>query len=104
MDQITGIDPLYAIGSQVNVNKVHTKKDAEKEFVAVFLQQVMKDVFKAQSSMMGDEGALGMFSDNLYNDIMISKVSRDLAENKAFGFDDAMMNKLPPSVISRMVK
>jgi Rod binding domain-containing protein len=84
---IPAIDPLYAIGNNVNLSKVRTKEDAQKEFVSMFLSQVMKDVFKAQSSMFGDEGSLGTFSDNLYNDIMMSKISGDLAATKAFGFD-----------------
>jgi hypothetical protein len=84
---IPSIDPLYALGANVNVNKVRTKKEAEKEFVSVFLSQVMKDVFKAQSSMFGDEGALGAFSNNMFNDIMMQRVTADMVANKAYGFD-----------------
>lgn len=84
---VPGIDPLYAIGSNINVNKIKSKEDANKEFVSVFVSQIMKQVFKSQSSMFGEEGNLGMFSDNLYNDILLSKISREIAENKSFGFD-----------------
>jgi Rod binding domain-containing protein len=90
---VPAIDPLYAVGSNVNVNNIKTKQDVEREFVSVFLSQVMKDVFKAQSTMFGDEGALGEFSGNMYNDIMMQKVSSDLAANKAFGFDKLMVGE-----------
>ncbi len=84
---VPAIDPLYALGRNVGVGKVRSKEDVQKEFVSMFLAQIMKDVFKAQSSMFGEEGALGTFSDNLYNDIFLAKVSRDMASSKAFGFD-----------------
>jgi len=87
MDTITGINPLYAIGSNINVNRISTKKDVEREFVGIFISQVMGNVFKGQGSLFGSEGALGTYTDNLYNDIMLSKISREIAENKAFGFD-----------------
>jgi len=87
---ITGIDPLYAIGGNVSISKVRTKADAEREFASVFISQILKEVFKNQSSMFGQEGALGMFSDNLYNDILVAKLSGEIAQNKAFGFDKLM--------------
>ncbi len=84
---VSGIDPLYAIGSSVNVNKIQSKADADQEFASIFISQVLKEVFKAQTSMFGEEGTLGMFSDNLYNDIMVAKMSSEIAKNKSFGFD-----------------
>ena len=87
---ITGIDPLYAIGSSVNLKKVRTKADAQHEFASLFVSQVIKEVFKGQSSMFGEEGSLGAFSNNLYNDILIAKISSEIAQNKAFGFDKMM--------------
>ena len=87
---ITGIDPLYAIGSNVNLNRVRTKAEAEHEFASLFVSQVIKEVFKSQSSMFGEEGSLGAFSDNLYNDIMVAKISSEIAQNKAFGFEKMM--------------
>ena len=84
---VTGIDPLYAIGSNVNVSKIQTKTDANQEFASIFVSQVLKEVFKAQTSMFGEEGTLGMFSDNLYNDIMVAKMASEIAKNKSFGFD-----------------
>lgn len=88
---VTGIDPLYAIGSNVNMSKIRTKADAGREFSSVFVSQILKEVFKNQSSMFGQEGTLGMFSDNLYNDILIAKISSEIAKNKAFGFDKRVM-------------
>jgi Rod binding domain-containing protein len=88
---ITGIDPLYAIGSSINLNKVRTNADASREFASVFISQILKEVFKNQSSMFGEEGTLGPFSDNLYNDILIAKISSEIAQNKSFGFDKLMM-------------
>ena len=87
---ITGIDPLYAIGSNVNMNRVRTKAEAGHEFASLFVSQVIKEVFKSQSSMFGEEGSLGAFSDNLYNDILIAKISSEIAQNKSFGFDKIM--------------
>jgi hypothetical protein len=84
---VSPIDPLYALGGNVPVNKPRTKAEVQQEFVSVFLSQIMKDVFKAQSSMFGDEGEMGMFADNMYNDVFLSKVTRDLAANPAFAFD-----------------
>ena len=89
---VPAIDPLYAIGSNININKVSTKADVQREFVSVFMSQILKEVFKSQSSMFGEEGELGMFSDNLYNDVLLTKISRDMAESKAFGFDDLIAN------------
>lgn len=88
---ITGIDPLYAIGSSINLNRVGTKTDAGHEFVSVFISQILKEVFKNQSSMFGEEGTLGMYSDNLYNDILIAKISSEIAKSKSFGFDKLVM-------------
>jgi Rod binding domain-containing protein len=82
-----GIDPLYAIGSNVNLSRIRSKEDASREFASLFISQILKEVFKNQGSMFGEEGSLGMFSDNLYNDILISKISGDLAASKSFGFD-----------------
>ena len=87
---ITGIDPLYAIGSNVNLKRVRTKAEAGREFASVFISQILKEVFKNQNSMFGEEGSLGAFSDNLYNDIMIAKISSEIAQNKSFGFDKMM--------------
>lgn len=85
---IAGIDPISAFGNNnIKMNKTRTKEEVNKEFVAMFISQVMKDVFKAQSSMFGDEGAMGTFSENMYNDIMMSKISSDIAATKLFGFD-----------------
>ena len=98
---IPGINPLSAIGSDINMfnvntNKVNTKAGADKEFVSIFVSQILKQVFENQSSMFGDEkeeGALGDFSKNLYNDIMMAKISSEIAQNKAFGFDKLMMGR-----------
>lgn len=87
---ISGIDPLSAIGSSIDVNKISSKKDVEHEFVSIFISQVMGNVFKAKSAAFGGESALGTFSDDLYNEIMLSKISREIAENKAFGFDNLL--------------
>ena len=87
---ITGIDPLYAIGSNINFNRVRTKSEVDREFASIFVSQVLKEVFKNQGSMFGEEGSLGAFSDNLYNDIMIAKISSEIAQNKSFGFDKLM--------------
>jgi Rod binding domain-containing protein len=89
---MAGIDPLFAIGSNVNVNKVRTKEQAGKEFVSVFMSQMLKQIFKAQSSMFGEEGSLGAFSDNLYNDLLISKISAEMAESKIFDLDKMGIN------------
>jgi len=87
---IAGIDPLYAIGSNVNLSKMRSKEDVSREFASIFISQILKEVFKSQGSMFGEEGSLGMFSDNLYNDILISKISGDMAASKSFGFDRLM--------------
>lgn len=87
---VPGIDPLYAVGKNINFNKVRSKEDASREFASIFISQILKDVFKAQSSMFGDEGALGVYSNNLYNDIMISKLSGEIAANKSYNFDKLM--------------
>jgi Rod binding domain-containing protein len=79
---ITGIDPLYAIGANINLNKIRTKEDAAREFSSIFISQILKEVFKNQSSMFGEEGSLGAFSDNLYNDILVAKISSEIAKNK----------------------
>ena len=95
---ITGIDPLYAIGSSVGTNKIRTKENASTEFVSIFVSQILKEVFKAQSSMFGEEGSLGMFSYNLYNDILLSRISREIAENKSYGFDKILAGQMPRNV------
>ena len=88
MDFFTaGIDPLYAIGSNINISKVRSKDDAKREFASVFVSQILKEVLKNQSSMFGEEGSLGMYSHNLYNDIFIAKVANDIAYSSSFGFD-----------------
>lgn len=84
---VTGVDPLYAIGSNISLNKVRTKADAGREFSSIFVSQILKEVLKNQSSMFGDEGTLGMFSDNLYNDILVAKIASEIAKDKSFGFD-----------------
>ena len=89
---VTGIDPLYAIGSSINLNRVRTKADAGREFSSIFVSQILKEVFKNQSAMFGEEGTLGMFSGNLYNDILIAKISSEIAQNKSFGFDKIVMD------------
>jgi Rod binding domain-containing protein len=89
-DMISAIDPLSAIGSNINLNTIRSKKDVESEFVSLFISQLMGNVFKAKTSALGGESALGSFSDDLYNEIMMSKISKELAENKAFGFDGLM--------------
>lgn len=88
---ITGIDPLYAIGSNISFNRIKTKADAGREFSSIFIAQILKEVFKNQSAMFGEEGTLGAFSDNLYNDILIAKISSEIAKNKSFGFDKLVM-------------
>ena len=87
MEMINAIDPLSVMSSNINVGKIHSKKDVEREFVGIFISQVMGNVFKGESSIYGDEGALGMYSNSLYNDIMLAKISKEIAENKAFGFE-----------------
>lgn len=86
---ITGIDPMSALvkSNSIQTNKVRTKEEVNQEFVAMFISQVMKDVFKAQSSMFGDDTTMGAFSEDMYNDIMMSKISSDIAATKLFGFD-----------------
>lgn len=84
---IPGIDPLYAVGTNINLNKARSKEDASREFASIFISQILKDVFKAQSSMFGDEGSLGVYSNNLYNDIMISKLSNEIAASKSYNLD-----------------
>jgi Rod binding domain-containing protein len=98
---ISGIDTLSAIGPNINMinmnkNKINNKAGADKEFVSIFVSQILKEVFENQSSMFGEEkeeGALGDFSKNLYNDIMMAKISSEIAQNKAFGFDKLMMGR-----------
>ncbi len=90
---VTGIDPLYAIGSSVSMNKVRTKEDAGREFASIFVAQILKEVFKNQSSMFGEEGSLGAFSGNLYNDILMAKIASEIAQNKSFGFDKLVMGR-----------
>lgn len=90
---ISGIDPLSAIGSNINFNKIRAKSDAKKDFAAIFVSQILKEVFKSQSSMFGEEDSLGMSSNDLYNDILLAKISGEIASNKAFGFDKLMMGK-----------
>lgn len=82
---ITGIDPLYAIGSNINLNRVNTKADAGREFVSIFVSQILKEVFNNQSAMFGKEGTLGAFSDNLYNDILVANIPpvRSLRPNRS---------------------
>ncbi|MFH1710061.1 MAG: hypothetical protein ABH860_03180 [bacterium] len=87
---ITGINPLQSIGPQANVSKVKTRADAEREFASMFIAQILKETFKSQSSMFGKDKSIGMFSDNLYNDILIAKISSEIAQNKSFGFDKLM--------------
>ena len=94
---IPGIDPFSVIGSSANMNsvsanninssKVTTKEEARREFVSLFVSQVMKEMFKSQASMFGDEEPTGVFSGDLYNEILMSKISGELAKNRAFGFD-----------------
>lgn len=95
---LAGIDPLYAIGSNINLNRVRSKEDVSREFASIFISQILKEVFKSQGSMFGEEGSLGMFSDNLYNDILVSKISGDMAASKAFGFDRLMASNTPGRV------
>ena len=84
---IPGIDPLYAIGTNIGPNRIKTKEDARIEFASMFLAQMLKDVFKSQSAMFGGEGSLGIYSDNLYNDILLSKLSRQVATDRSLGFE-----------------
>ena len=87
MDNImSGIDPIRALGG-MQMGKMTSKRDVEKEFVGIFVSQIMGDVFKGQSSMFGTDGALSSYTEDLYNEIMLAKVSQEIAENKAFGFD-----------------
>lgn len=95
-NMISAIDPLYALGNNVNMNKVGSRADAEKQFVSFFLSEIFKDVFKAQSSMFGEEGSsVGTFSNNLYNDILMSHITKEIADSKVYGMDKllAKMNK-----------
>ena len=89
---MSGIDPLYAIGSNVDFGKIQSKADANQEFASIFVSQVLKQVFKSQSSMFGEEeDSLGMFSNNLYNDILVAKMASEISKNKSFGFDKLIM-------------
>lgn len=100
MDYFTaGIDPLYAIGSNVSFNKVRSKEDAQHEFASIFISQILKEVLKNQSSMFGEEGSLGIYSGNLYNDVFISKIANEIAYNKSFGFDKMFAASLPPDKV-----
>ena len=84
---VPAIDPLYALGANVNANRIGSKSDAQKQFVSFFLSQIFKDVFKAQSTMFGEEGSTGTFSDNLYNDILMSRITKEIADSKIYGMD-----------------
>ena len=90
---ITGIDPLSAIGSNINLNmnRVNAKTDAKQEFVSIFVAQMLKQVFKDQRSMFREESPTGSFSDNLYNDILVAKISSEIAKDKSLGIDKLMM-------------
>jgi Rod binding domain-containing protein len=92
---ITGIDPLYALGSNINLKKPNAKADPKQEFISIFVSQILKEVFKNQSSMFGEgedgtQGTFGGFSDNLYNDILVAKISSEIAQSKSLGFDKIM--------------
>jgi len=91
---VSGIDPLYAIGSNVNLRKIRTRDDVQREFASIFVSQILKEVLKSQASVFGEEGSLGIFSGNLYNDILISKISGEIAYDKSFGFDRFMAANL----------
>jgi Rod binding domain-containing protein len=90
---VAGIDPLYAIGSNISFGKIQSRADANQEFASIFVSQVLKQVFKSQTTMFGEEGTLGMFSDNLYNDILVAKMASEIAKNKSFGFDKLITGK-----------
>ena len=91
MDPITGIDPLNAMGSNISFSKVRTKEDAQKEFASMFVAQILKEIYKGQSAMFGEEGSLGMYSDNMFNDLMINKLASEIANSKSFGLDKMVM-------------
>ena len=91
MSFISGIDPLSVIGPNISAGKVRTKAEAEKEFASVFVAQILKEIYKGQMAMFGDEEKdAGMFSNNLYNDIMMSKIAGEIADSKSFGFEKLM--------------
>jgi Rod binding domain-containing protein len=84
---VPGIDPLLAIGSSINVRKAVSKENAQQQFASIFMAQIMKEIFKGQSEMFGEEGSSGLFSESLYNDIFLSKISADMASSKSLGFE-----------------
>ena len=91
---VPSIDPFYALSGNINPGRITSKADAEKQFVSVFLSEIFKGVFKSQNSLLGDDQT-SAFSDDLYNDILMSKITKDMADSKAYGIDKllAEMNR-----------
>jgi hypothetical protein len=87
---VPSINPIDALGGSSGMPKVKTKKDVEKAFVSMVMSQIMKDMVKAPGSLLGGESAFGTVTDNMYKEIMMTKLTNDMVESKAFGFDKMM--------------
>jgi len=89
IDFIPGMDPASMMGPSLNVSGMpRTNKEASKAFISLFLSQILKDVLKSQNALFDSTDGASMFSNDLYNQILISKISEDLAKNDIFGFDE----------------
>jgi len=78
MDYFYGaIDPLSSIGSPLLKSQITSKnnpEDVSKEFMSIFMAELLKQVFKNQSLLEEQAGA------GIYNDIFINQMARDLVE------------------------
>lgn len=80
------ISPVNMMGSSmVQGSRITTKEDANKAFVNLFLSQVLKNIMNAQNDLYGSDSA-NTFSNDIYNDVLINKMSEELAQDNVFGF------------------
>ncbi|MFC1559475.1 hypothetical protein ACFL4F_00040 [Candidatus Margulisiibacteriota bacterium] len=88
---VPGISSADILGPSLKINKVvKTKEEANKAFISLFLSQILRNVLKSQNTLYGDSQGMSAFSRDMYNEILISKISEDLAKSKTFGFEKVL--------------
>ena len=94
------ISPVSMMGSSIPTsNRIETKEDANKVFVSFYIKEIMKNFSNSNNELYGNYS--NNFSKDIYNDVIVNKISHDLAEQDIFGFNKGFNNKTTASQINR---
>lgn len=107
VDYVSSVNPylnvLPDLQNQADLRQPGSAKDVKREFMALFLKELLRNSFGAEgtgfdSLLEKEDDAFGA-APGYYNDALIQKITDELIDSGAFGFDE-----LFPSYVKNYVK